>query len=230
MVLLFASMEFDLPSMHPLNPALRILLWVGVAVVIPYTPIIELIFLTGVSVVWLSVAANGISPVVKMLKRSRWLLLALFVLYGFASPGQALVPQFSSISPTIEGLSQGCLQAWRLATVLVTLSLLQHYCSRDQILAGLYTLMRPFRAIWLNAERLAARISLTLAYAQSQTEASNRGWAGFNTLLNQVDLVNKPHQVDRDSNDAIVLSIAPWTWVDYFTIGSVLLLLIFCIT
>jgi energy-coupling factor transport system permease protein len=49
-----------------------------------------------------------------MLKRLRWLMLAIVLVYGWWTPGAALFPVAGVLSPTVEGLQLGLI---RMATV-----------------------------------------------------------------------------------------------------------------
>jgi energy-coupling factor transport system permease protein len=70
-------------------------------------------------------------------------------------------------------LLSGGLQALRLISLLATLALLLATTSRDRILAGLYFLLRPFVLIGVDIDRVAARIWLTLHYAEKAGHAKS---------------------------------------------------------
>ena len=108
----------------------------------------------------------------KLLRRSRWLLISLILVYAFVTPGAAAVAVLGAYSPSREGLLSGGLQALRLISLLATLALLLATTSRDRILAGLYFLLRPFTWIGVDIDRVAARIWLTLHYAENAEQAS----------------------------------------------------------
>jgi energy-coupling factor transport system permease protein len=99
-------------------------------------------------------------------RRMRWLLLSLMIIYAFGTPGE-LIPLFPiNFSPTYEGLLLGWLQIEKLLIALAALSLLLISSSRGQMLLGLYMLLMPFKFIGLNIERFAARLMLTLDYVE----------------------------------------------------------------
>lgn len=97
-----------------------------------------------------------------LMRRTRVLLLALILLYGFGTPGVSLFPGLGGASPTMEGLEQGGLQAWRLVLVLASLALLSSHLGRTGLTAGLYALVLPLKRLGLPIHRFAVRLALVL--------------------------------------------------------------------
>lgn len=161
-----------LPAASSLHPASLILIWLGFALCIPWLRVTDLAAIAGLL---LMPMLFGRSPeYLKLLRRTRWLLLSLFMIYAFATPGATLVPAFGSYSPSREGVWSGGIQALRLVTLLAGLALLLTTFSRERFLAGLYHLLRPITLLGVNVDRAAARIWLTLHYAE-QKEAGRPG-------------------------------------------------------
>lgn len=158
-----------------IHPATKVLLWLGFALAVQGLDFIVLTLMSMLVILWL-VLARGISEALFMLRRARWLLLSLLLIYAFATPGDLLFPLLGTFSPSLQGLHGGALQAWRLALLLVALALLLHSCPRECLLSGLYVLMRPFRAMGLNPERVSVRLWLTLHYAQQQSRQKMQAW------------------------------------------------------
>lgn len=150
-----------------LHPATKIALWLFLAVSMPWQHAMSLL-LVNVSLLIMFVLRRPVG-LLKLLRRSRWLLLSLVLIYALATPGEALLPGVPYLTLTREGLSAGLMQVWRLATLLVGLAWLLAVSSRDDLLGGLYVLLRPFKMFGLDAERVAVRVWLTLHYAE-QTE------------------------------------------------------------
>jgi energy-coupling factor transporter transmembrane protein EcfT len=112
------------------------------------------------------------------LKRCRYLLFAIALVYGWATPGQYLWP--SRYSPTIEGLAFGGLQAVRLIGVLAALQMLLWRLSSGQVFSGLYVLLRPLTYLGLNRQRWALRLSLTMRFsADFLSQADPLAWGTF---------------------------------------------------
>lgn len=158
-----------------MHPATKILLWLGFAIAIQG---LDFVLLTLVSVLAILCLAlfGALSEALPLLRRTRWLLLSLLLIYAFATPGDLLLPVLGNYSPTFQGVHGGALQVWRLVLLLVALALLLYSCPRESLLSGLYVLLRPFRPIGLNPERLAVRLWLTLHYAQQQSRQKMQAW------------------------------------------------------
>ncbi|HUW50789.1 MAG TPA: hypothetical protein VMV75_07210 [Sulfuricella sp.] len=148
-----------------LHPAGLILIWLAFAFCIPWLRLSELVAI--VLLLSLPLFLRHPAQYLKLLRRSRWLLLSLILAYAFATPGEALIPALGDYSPSRVGLLTGGLQALRLVALLAGLSLLLAMSPHDRILAGLYFLLRPFAWLGLDIDRIAARIWLTLHYAES---------------------------------------------------------------
>lgn len=158
-----------------IHPATKILLWLGFALAVQGLDFAVLTLVSVFAILWL-VLLGGLSEALFMLRRARWLLLSLLLIYAFATPGDLLFPLLGAFSPSLQGMRGGALQAWRLALLLVALALLLRSCPRESLLSGLYALLRPFRAIGLNPDRVAVRLWLTLHYAQQQSRQKMQAW------------------------------------------------------
>ncbi|MFC7421822.1 hypothetical protein ACFQNF_18335 [Iodobacter arcticus] len=99
----------------------------------------------------------------RTLKRTRFLLLAIALVYGWATPGQYLWA--SPWSPTEEGVLWGLLQVVRLLGVLAALQLLLWRLNAAQVFSGLYALLTPLSWLGLNRQRWALRLSLTMSFS-----------------------------------------------------------------
>jgi hypothetical protein len=99
-----------------------------------------------------------------LLRRTRVLLLALLLMYGFATPGAPLLPDWP-LSPSVQGLEQGGLQAWRLLLVLGSLAIVLTHLGPSRLLAGIYALALPFQSVGMPAERFAVRLAQVLEQA-----------------------------------------------------------------
>jgi energy-coupling factor transport system permease protein len=157
--------------MNGLHPASLILIWLAFAFCVPWLRPVELsaiVFLFS-----LPLLLRHSVQYLKLLRRSRWLLISLILVYAFVTPGVAAVSVLGACSPSREGLLTGGLQALRLLSLLAALALLLATASRDRILAGLYFLLRPFALIGMDADRAAARIWLTLHYAEKAGQAGS---------------------------------------------------------
>lgn len=157
-----------------LHPASLILIWLAFAFCIPWLRPAELSAI--VILFSLPLLLRHSARYLKLLRRSRWLLISLVLVYAFVTPGEAAVAILGAYSPSREGLLSGGLQALRLLALLATLALLLATTSRDRILAGLYFLLHPFVLIGVDVDRVAARIWLTLHYAEKAEPERSVAW------------------------------------------------------
>lgn len=185
------------------HPATKILLWLGFAIALQGLELVPLVFISiAVAALLLSESNPGS---LLMVLRARWLLISLLLVYAFATPGDVLFPVLGRVSPTFQGLYGGAVQVWRLFLLLLVLGLLLRSCPREELLGGLYTLMRPFRAIGVNADRVAVRLWLTMQYAEQQPRRNAQGW--WNDLRSSLDPAS-------DAANEVTLELPDFTWRD----------------
>lgn len=148
-----------------LHPAARILLWCGWAVAVERAALSPLIILAVASA-----TAFLFAPVrqqlLRLLRRTRWLLAILLLTYAYILPGMALWPALDWASPSVEGLQQGALRTGRLVLMLAGLALLLAYTSRPRLVYGLYALARPLARLGFDRRAFAVRLGLTLDYVE----------------------------------------------------------------
>jgi len=111
-----------------------------------------------------------------LLRRTRWILFSVFLIYSYTSPGETLWPQLGVLSPVADGVAEGFMQLLRLLTVLAGVSILLSLLSQSQLIAGLYKLSQPLSYLGLSRERLAVRLALTLRYAESAMQDTAGNW------------------------------------------------------
>lgn len=140
-----------------------------------------------------------------LLRRTRWIMASLLLIYAYATPGEAVWASLAQFSPTIEGINDGLLQSGRLIFMLAGLSLLLSLLSQQQLISGLYTLCYPLQLIGLSRERLAVRLALTLHYAESALHNTSSSWRG-----NMEHMLAPPPVAQQ----MIELHTKPFTWRD----------------
>lgn len=150
-----------------LHPATRILLWIALAMFSFSAHPIALSALSLVLAIFLGL--QGWGGFFGLLRRIRWILISLLMIYAFSTPGEPLFPE----GPTLEGLASGAMQAWRIILTVALLAFLQGSTSREKMLSGIYTLLFPLKRFGLEVERIAVRLMLTLHYAE---EKRNGDW------------------------------------------------------
>ncbi len=103
-----------------------------------------------------------------LVRRSRWLLLTMLVMFGWLTPGTPLagIPGASQ-----EGLLLAADSIARLLCALAILALLLKALDPPKLVAGLRTLLAPFSLLGFSRDRIAVRLALTL----QEVEASRNG-------------------------------------------------------
>lgn len=198
-----------------MHPASLILIWLAFAFCIPWLHPAELAVI--VFLFSLPLLLRHSAQYLKLLRRSRWLLISLILVYAFVTPGAAAIAVLGPYSPSREGLLSGGLQALRLIALLATLALLLATTSRERILAGLYFLLRPFALIGMDIDRVAARIWLTLYYAEKAEQSGPRGTGEWRERLHAA-LHGSGHEMT-----SIELEIGRLSWLDYAALFCVAL-------
>lgn len=156
------------------HPAVQILVWVLLALLAQRLQPLALLALNGVLfALALRLCAKQL---LSLLRRTRWILFSLLLIYAYTTPGAALWPQLSIASPTREGMLDGLLQLGRLLSVLSGLAILLALLPLAQLISGLYTLAYPLRWFGLSRERIAVRLALTLEYAESAMRDTAKDW------------------------------------------------------
>lgn len=201
---------------HPvrLHPATQILVWCLLVAAMQFLAPVRLLMAGGVV---LSFAfALSRHKFLQLVRRTRWIMLSLWMIYAYSTPGQALFDGLGWGSPSREGLLDGGLQLMRLLVALAALAVLLDRLHRQQLMAGLYSLFLPLQWMGLSRERLAVRLALTLHYAEVAMLRETRTWqAVLQTLF----------EPQVEANQSMALPVCRFTVLDGLVLaGSVLLL------
>lgn len=156
------------------HPAVQILVWALLALLAQRLQPLALLLL---SVILFALALRLCAEqLLSLLRRTRWILFSLLLIYAYTTPGAAIWVQLGNISPTREGVLDGLLQLGRLLSVLSGLAILLTLLPQTQLISGLYTLAYPLRWFGLSRERIAMRLALTLEYAESAMRDTASDW------------------------------------------------------
>lgn len=202
-----------------LHPAAQILLWIFLTLALQLAQPLLLAGLgVGLFVAALLMAAGKLR---QLLRRTRWIMLSLLVIYAWTTPGIPLIESLPALSPTTDGIQDGALQLGRLFCALAALAILLTRLDTEQLISGLYGLCRPLGFFGLARDRLAVRLALTLHYAESAMLNRESGWrASLERMLEPVEVapgvIELPH-FDVGVRDAIALSVGlallVWVWL-----------------
>jgi len=169
-----------LPEIHPLVRLVSLLLFIaGISLARPPILVAGLTLLAGIYFV------NGFPAVgrlMALLKRLRWLMLAIILVYGWWTPGAPLFPGYGMLSPTVEGLQLGFFRVLVLFVIVAAVHLLMQKTGREQLLAALMQLLAPLSSR-PGRERIAVRIVLTME-AVSQIQPLLHGNLSGRSVMN----------------------------------------------
>lgn len=147
----------------------------------------------------------------RMVKRLRWLLLFMLVIYAFNTPGQFVNDWPFSISPTYEGIWHGLNQALKIIIMLLGITLLLFSVSREAFIGAIYQLLKPLAFIGIDRARFAVRLWLTLSYVESQPKIQN-----LTLLKDLTKQLQQMFQADSYKNiDVITIKLEKMYAVDY---------------
>lgn len=157
-----------------LHPAAVILLWLFLAIALQSLHVTPML-LTG-ALLMAAALKRSASRLYALLRRTRWVMISLLVIYGFVTPGEALWAAAGPFSPTLPGLADGAVQLCRLVFALAGLAIVLNVLDQAQLIGGLYVLAAPLRLLGLSRERIAVRLALTLNYAETAMLETAADW------------------------------------------------------
>lgn len=206
------SAEMDKLSSTPrwaLHPVTPLLLWIGLAALAQGLQGMPLLLTAAGSAVLALWRAH--QRFLALLRRTRWILLSLALLYAYVTPGEPLFAQWGVLSPVREGLLEGGLQLARLLTILASLAVLLSLLAREEIIAALYALLYPLQYLGLARERIAVRLALTLHYAELHLQPGTADRVTIAQMLDFTpasDSVVELHTQRLGWRDGLLLAIA----------------------
>lgn len=156
------------------HPATQILVWCLLAVAMQALAPSSLL-LASISIL-LGAFLLSRHKLALLVRRTRWVMLSLLLIYGYSTPGHTMLESLGMLSPTREGMIDGVLQLMRLLASLAALAILLERLHRDQFISGLYELFTPLQWLGMSRERLAVRVALTLHYAEVAMLRGTTDW------------------------------------------------------
>lgn len=166
----------------------------------------------------------ALDRLLQMILRLRWLLLAMLLVYGWWTPGVALLPAIGAWSPTTGGLYAGFLRVLSLLLIVAAVHLLLQVTSRRELLPAIMQLIGPV-CTQSGRERIAVRILLSLEAVPrvqslvSQTlkkhPLNSRKLSTLGIAARELysAVLDKAAQVGTDVIDVIELESPPlWQW------------------
>ncbi|MEI7612022.1 MAG: energy-coupling factor transporter transmembrane component T [Betaproteobacteria bacterium] len=179
-----------------IHPTTRLVLWLIFLVAVQTlrgTPLLCAVLL--MPVLGLRILQRGW----KLIRRTRWLLLSLFVILAWGSAGEPLWN--SDTAPTYEGLSEALTHLGRLILVLMAVAAFLETMPLPDLLAGARTLFKPLRHCGLDPDRGIVRLMLVLRYVE--TLPNPKDWRS---------VLNAPATTECE---LIEVNDQPLRWSDY---------------
>jgi energy-coupling factor transporter transmembrane protein EcfT len=145
-----------------LHPPARLLIWASCVVLLQSVDGYSLEVLAATLLAVAMLVAPG--RAFRMVRRARWLFLALGLVFAWATPGRLLWPDLAWMSPTGEGVGLAIDHGLRLLGTLMLVVLLLALTPRAGMLGGLYVLSAPVALLGMDRSRAAVRLALVLRY------------------------------------------------------------------
>lgn len=181
-----------------------ILLWLGVVTLIQFVSPQSLAVVTMVLALVASGYCAGRSA--RLVRRIRYLLLAIVVVFAGFTPGEALIAAWPELSPSREGVVLALEHVGRILSVVLCVSILMQAMPNSRLVGGLHALLRPFEVFGFPADRVAVRTLLVLDYVNSEAAMDWKTW-----LRDDVETASEPIVVRREAlgwvEAAVVLAL-----------------------
>lgn len=212
------------------HPLIKILALVLLAACIYRFSSVELSIITFLLLI--ALWTHRVRQYLPMLKRMRWLLIAMFMIYAYSTPGEYLNSwpfdaSMSHLAPTYEGLIAGLLQMTRLVAMLALVALVMGTTSKTGLIEGFYCLLKPLHYLGISPERFAARLTLTLQYIEVNNKAFENQASIKKLQFNWQQFLNAD-RLDVDKNLRVIdLNMTTLRWIDYMILIIMLVLFIF---
>jgi len=158
-------------NQNGLHPAVKIMAFILMAILIQHSKLRALVVLA--VVLLLALFYFRVSRFMAMIRRMRWLFLSMLIVYAYTTPGEYLNHWPFDMAPSYEGLRDGFYQIARISLVLASISLLMATSTRENLMTGIYALIKPLSFLGISPERFTARLYLTLQYMDQVKKQSN---------------------------------------------------------
>ena len=191
------------------HPAVQLYAWMSLAL-ITYT-VNDFVLMTMAAFLLLLALGLNSARLLNLLRRTRWILISILLIYGYTTPGEPVWEQLGMFSPVSAGILHGMDQLLRLLTVLAGLSILVFSLTQAQLISGMYSLLFPVRLLGLSRERVAARLALTLTYAESALHNKTDNWTEY---------LEYHHPAGADKQSSIELHHAPPRYRDLVLLAA----------
>jgi energy-coupling factor transport system permease protein len=120
------------------------------------------------------------SHLLLLVRRSRWLLLTMLVMFGWMTTGTPLpaIP-----GATLEGLLLAAENVARLVLALSVVAMMLKALPASELVAGLRSLLAPLGVLKVSRDRIAVRLALTLGEVEATMKDPSSQPGGIVTTL-----------------------------------------------
>ncbi len=120
--------------------------------------------------------ASARRPTLSLIRRTRWLLLSIIVLFSLGTPGERLDGLPGDAGLTRDGLMLAFEHVLRLVLMLAALAILHERLGTGGLMAGLHWLLAPLARLRSLRDRIVVRLMLVLEYAEAPARRGWRDW------------------------------------------------------
>jgi energy-coupling factor transport system permease protein len=185
------------------HPAIQILLWMTLSIAAQSLTAVPLLVMMTVLLGFAAVLNSR--QLFSLIRRTRWILISLLLIYAYTTPGVALLAGMAQYSPTEEGLTDGLMQLGRLLSMLSGLAILLSLLTESRFICGIHALAYPLGWIGVSRERVAIRLALTLQYAEATMRDTAADWR---------QAINAALQPPGDAGHQVLLEVVPLKLID----------------
>lgn len=149
----------------------------------------------------------------RLVRRVRFIVLAIVTLFAGFTPGEAVFVDFPRLSPSREGVLLAWEHAARVLLVVLLVAVLLERLPPTRLIGAIHALMRPFAAIGFPADRVAVRTLLVLRLVEAEKPPRWDQWISddSNDLHEAIEVRREPFGAsDYAVMAALVLVAALW--------------------
>lgn len=104
----------------------------------------------------------------QVVRRLRWVFLAVLILFSWQAPGRLLLPVLGNWSPSVDGVMLAAEHAGRLLVMVSVIAVLLARLDRAAWVSSLQALLQPLEVFGLSPQRFAVRLALVLSYCSTR--------------------------------------------------------------
>lgn len=155
-----------------LHPGVRLLLWIGMVALLQGLSSSKLAGMSAVAVLLAGLLAP--KRLWRIVRRSRWVFLAMAAIFALGTPGLLVLPELGPLGPSFDGLRLAADHILRLAGTVAAVAILLETTAPKSLVSGLYAIAAPLRVLAIDPAPAAVRLTLVMQYADESDDP--RDW------------------------------------------------------